>query len=1269
MPIASWGAQSDPSSTFSYIADAVADQIRVQAQRLDDRREEELAAKDEEFFARYQAGDVTDSDWLDYIRRRRRETEYDPQQSAEWRKAELEWTEKIEDDRAAADFANTGDYGDYIGYLQGKLRRTKDSDGRLAITAQIRQLQDEQQSKAFARGEQRIVDRIALGKATNEDLLRFYREQRSSLRSGSPLRDTVNSRIRQQQAKIASDRFESGMARIDTELAGNHITPQEAARRKKALLASYNLQQIDPQRYWSEVAEIEKLAHSPNPATLAELNFRLQSGDLSPDEYQKKMYEISDRLMDYDPVTAWKIRSDALANATQQRAAEAKDRIPYPEYLGGGNGGVRVGPKGSAEFRWLSQMDGSQYAATNCVMASGAMLAYAMGYSGLSGGDLRYLTGDTVGGTNLDQLMYALDKADVDTSGMGRFSGASFDRFKQAIANGRPAVLMGSNANLPIAARANPNHTERHGLLIAEYDAKKDAFLVYNSAISSSDKRSKNGYWVAADAIENFGWGGGLSVPGQFVLSPKGTVTPGKRKAWHVIDVDTPPQRKGTPKSYVGRTNPGAAGAQRGAARAKKVIKDPPTTLTELKEREEEGLRRLDAIDEIITKGVDGEPLPPEALWQLDRETLTIYDEQIALAQAAGDPTHAGALRDRRRSYVADVKERSGVGVQFLFNTMVRDARDDLSDIAQINDIEERNRRIAKMAEQFRTFANARTVGSEDPNSPGGVDAETDALVNTFADAFETAADPTASQKDKAKALADAVAAIGGEMPGSWKNEVGLTRNGTSSGDDIGWVIANVSGNAEDKNRVDNGLGEPVVVGGVLTTVGYRNENRMVPVIDPNTGQPTGERQNVVVQVLDTQNLGNGTPGDQLPVVIVQTATGPKAVRAVVEQEQYGSFLVVNGNGLQKQFGWASGHVLSSDEMAGLTSAQRKALIDNGSLKESPWLVDTITMPDARGPDGTVIGGAKWYHEPGRSMQEGWHRLRLPINSTVVSDDPNDRAAGILVGQDAEGNPEIEYGTGDDGYEFPVGPGADGNAVQRLVNSGQLDEYRTPPGQRQYRDETGNLTTDPTYDDSRTAYIPPGQRMLNEIRTADDFRILDDLRNDQRLKRADEAKAAAEQAALAGRAAGVAAQSARTGYGMPGGLPAFDPGAVAVQVMDLATRFGVTTPTQKPVNPVRDRDSLREALAPKPSGSPRPEPSRGDIPRPTPPPAVGSKAPPVPQPKPKKKSFVPPPPPPVAAIDTAKANAAKAAAAKAAAAAAAAKASANLGSQFGPRRA
>jgi len=650
------------------------------------------------------------------------------------------------------------------------------------------------------------------------------------------------------------------------------------------------------------------------------------------------------------------------------------------------------------------------------------------------------------------------------------------------------------------------------------------------------------------------------------------------------------------------------------------------------REREDEGLRRLDSINEMVAayEKAKGEPvefggvmLTPELMMELDRETLTIYDEQIEFSQASGDFGHADTLRNSRGSFISGVKKRSGAGTQYLFNTLVRDARDELTGLAKITDIDERNRRITKMAERFRTFAGARTGGS---GELAGTDAETDALVNTFTDLLETAADPTIPQDQKAKILSDGVDALGGSLPADFKQQTGLAEGGTSKGDDYGWVVANFAGNAEDKNVIDNGLGEPVVINGTLTTVKYRMEPRNIPEIDEATGQPTGRAVVQQVPVLDTSRIGNGTPGDQLPVVVVQTSTGPVAVRAVVEQQQYGTYLVANG----KDLPWINGHVLSSEEIAALGPKEVKRLLDNGALKEDAWLVDTITMPDSRikNPGGggvfaeTIIPGSVWYHEPGRSMQEGWHEGRLPINTLVVGDDA---ASQTYVGQDANGDPQVEYKPGDDGYEFPH---VRVKGVQNLVNSGALDQYRTPPDQRQYRDDTGELVNDPTYDDSRTAYVSPLQRELNEATSARDFAIIDDQRADQRVKRAQAAKAAAEQAALAGqeaadffRSQGLGQPQANDWNPLEGG---FDPGSVARQVMDLAGKFGVKTPVQqedrrqqRPVNPVLGRDKLRDAL------KPRPQPSRGDIPRPTPPPPVPDRAP---TPPPKPKAFVPPSP-------------------------------------------
>ena len=731
MPLATWGGSGDWSGVFASIADGLVNDYEQAAQRLDARHESEQAGRDAAVYARYQAGKLNEDQWLDYIARRERETAYDPAQQANWTKARLEWTEKIADDRALARFERTNDYGDYLGYLNDKLAQTKDSSGRLEIQQQIRSLQDQQAQQSLSRGAQRIANQMSLGKATPDDLLRFYRDQRANLRGGSPLRDTIEKAIADTRAQIMADKFESDMAKVDSDMKSGDLTPVQAAKRKRSLVENSNLKVTNPTEYYSLLDEANKLQYTPDPAKLNQLAFQLQTGAITPQQYQDAIYTMSDTLMDYDPGAAWQLRSAAWNSAQAAQAELDKNKIPNPDALKGYTGG-------SGDFKWLSQMDGTQYQSLNCTMASGAMIAYAMGYKGLSGGDLRYLTGDTVQGTNIDQLYSALGKAGVDTSGMALVRGGQFDKFKQMIGNGRPVVIVGNNANLPASAKAAAWMNGKHALMVAEYDPKKDAFHVFNSAMSRNDPRSKDGYWMSADLMESFGFGPGVS--GSWLAAPKGTAT-GKGKAWHVIDVDTPPQRKGTPSSYKGINNSGAAGNQKGAIRShgdgKKLPENP--TKQDVLDAQDMDRKRLAEIDKINSEDTT---IPPGMRQELDAEVLRIYDENIHYSEAMEDYNGAASWRNDQSTFISQAKERNGDQIEWMFNTIIRNATRDIANLQYESDPTVRAQKLAGIVAGVQKFNDTKVVA--DPNDPlSGADPETDAKVQALTDAFTTAVDPS----------------------------------------------------------------------------------------------------------------------------------------------------------------------------------------------------------------------------------------------------------------------------------------------------------------------------------------------------------------------------------------------------------------------------------------------------------------------------------------------------------------------------------------------
>lgn len=92
---------------------------------------------------------------------------------------------------------------------------------------------------------------------------------------------------------------------------------------------------------------------------------------------------------------------------------------------------------------FVKQLDGSRYAGLNCTCASGAMALdrWTLGQKRATGSYIRFLTGDTVGGTTLAQVRDAINRTwghelDVEYN-------LAWDTFSDRIERGQGAILQG----------------------------------------------------------------------------------------------------------------------------------------------------------------------------------------------------------------------------------------------------------------------------------------------------------------------------------------------------------------------------------------------------------------------------------------------------------------------------------------------------------------------------------------------------------------------------------------------------------------------------------------------------------------------------------------------------------------------------------------------------------------------------------------------------------------------------------------------------------
>jgi len=688
-----YGGGGDYSQTFAYLAQTYQNNLEQQAEAANARRESEQAAKDTEVFARYDAGKLSGSALLAYIRQRINQTAYDPKQQAEWKKALLEYTESINDASALAAFERSNDYNGYLDYLRGKLTASKGNPTKAAqIQQQINQLTDERDSKSVTRGAERIMLAIAKGDKTNADLLRFYRDAIKNTRKGSSIRDQVRGQITNLVQKVRADNLTLQRTQLDAKLSSGDINVNEWGRQLKRLAESSNLDQMDPNAYASWMADANKAINTViDTGRLEEIDGMLQRKEITPQQAERMYYKEADRYRVVDPSLYNQIRNKGYELG--HTPIPGQTPLPNPGVLGLPDGytpnQTQAQPySGGAEYtlKWISQLDGSEFAQVNCVMGASAMLAYAMGYREkgggiISGGDIRYLTGDREMGTNLDQAEYALGRLGIN--GLRNFNDKhiSFDEFKKRVGErGMPAVLMGVYNNMPAGLRPGYQLRRGHGIFIAAYDEKANKFLVMDPAYSKRSHPDYKGEWMDASVVRNFGWGpsftdstGTYSFNGQALFAPPGTIKGRLRVGdvtnrqsnvkLHYVSVDDPPVRRQTPKNWSGLNHSGFSPNQavghpatdkRGKPRVtsgrRAVDENTPDTVEEVMKSLNEGMDRLSTYSEIsqaYAKGLDqynGTHLTPDLMRAFDRDVLDIYE---------ASKTPFESLKDRSTGFFA----------------------------------------------------------------------------------------------------------------------------------------------------------------------------------------------------------------------------------------------------------------------------------------------------------------------------------------------------------------------------------------------------------------------------------------------------------------------------------------------------------------------------------------------------------------------------------------------------------------------------------------
>lgn len=1023
-----FSSQYDYSQVFQSLATQQQQSLEAAAQRVDAEHEAERAAEDALMFTKWKEGKVSGQQLMAHISSRIGYYSYDRAERLKWQEAAIEYGNIISDERAEGQYAQDQNIHALIRHYNQRLGATKQGTPEYReLATRIRSLTEKRDSDNIAKQSRIIARQIQNGKAGTRDLIDFYRSQLPKL-SGD-LRQTVLDNIAELRTKLRQENFEAAMLKIDNALESGHISPQDAATQKVAVLGQFNIQSTDKVAYQEWMGQVRQLRAMPDPVEISQLELALQMEQITPEQYYAQINEWADRIAPFDLNASWELRIEA-ERFLEEEATPLED----PGALGLERNGM-VAPGGGSRgysgtievvrrlrgnaIKHITQLDSSAYSQYNCTMASGAMLAHAMGYTGLSGADLRNLSGVSETATNIQQLQGALQQVGVDGTRLKWDDRIEFDRFKQAVGSGAPAVLSGWLGDIPAQLNSS-GIIGGHAMFVAGYDAKRDAFLMLDPA-----KSSDSGTWWPASIVEDFGWGG--ERHGQALLAPRGTIDPATlqragSKVKH-INVTARPTLGGPPITSRIEPPDGSKALQEVNARRlreqRERLADAGVTQKQL-----EGLtsqQRVEALlderaaqieelngvlEEYATLAEEdpdgtiemltGELMSPQDVASLERRLIYLYDGQEALYTSIGASEKAQEQRNAKRSVLLTAKLLNSERTDYLVNRELSNLTSVFRELSEAKDPNVRRQRMQELHESLDTLSELNDPTEAAPAEEGEV---------------TTVADEQASRVDDvgtATALANTWERIAEVLNGEHADSQSVLQEMAALADEEGFdeEMANVTDllTSEVASQVDldNGLAT------MLLVPDEQGQHRLqvVPLketqsIDPTTGEP------VATMVPDLSALGEGAIASlaelgynarNLPVAQMADVTSDSGVTRVqfipYPQAYEGVDLLAWGEGITtasgaetlKKFGIdikdiETGQILDDATVSQILATPRlvEALQTEGILTPAPFVVQTLNF------DGRTHYQDRVMTPEG--LQSVWYQDNLPWVGRAPSDE------------------------------------------------------------------------------------------------------------------------------------------------------------------------------------------------------------------------------------------------------------------------------------------
>lgn len=253
----SFGNAADYSTLFGNLYSSTI--AKQQAQSVADQN-----AMDSDMYSQWQQGMISDSDWLNYIGQRVQATASDTTSTGvknheHWVTMQREYTNSIADNQAKANYQAGGSINDYIAYLQGRMTGLNPNNQEYRNVAnELMSMQDTRAQSDLSTGAQSIIDDIQAGKKSYKDLLKFYQQGLSTVRSGNTtLYKDVQSKIEQTENQIKSDTVSAAFGKLQYQYDGGQLTGSQVAAQLRSLANTYY--KNDPTKYYATLDQAIKM--------------------------------------------------------------------------------------------------------------------------------------------------------------------------------------------------------------------------------------------------------------------------------------------------------------------------------------------------------------------------------------------------------------------------------------------------------------------------------------------------------------------------------------------------------------------------------------------------------------------------------------------------------------------------------------------------------------------------------------------------------------------------------------------------------------------------------------------------------------------------------------------------------------------------------------------------------------------------------------------------------------------------------------------------